>query len=278
MQKHVLDSYASVVSKALDTYKKAFRQLVPFKTDDMDQSQVSYEVTRITLDKLRAIADEKIGFVPKCRVQSSVPTVFRYSEIEDVLRSDLRFSDPSQVEQDKNLLQVIPIAVIKQTNGHNIFVARKAEKAVSKASPEKDKLLGYFGGHVREEDSTFLGDADTLEVFRQCLYREVKEEIGVDIDPSEMNPYCIWVRDGTKSDHHLAIVFLIERDLDNTRLTVDGDELVRYEKKGTLGTGSILHPRELLNGEQTDSWTRNIIESVLGTDLSDPSAQKSLAL
>lgn len=266
MRKEVLTSYREVVTHALKKYTPLFRQVTASNTDKKTQDEVSYDITKLTLEKLRGMADEKIGHIPLSSMPKGVKTVFKYQEIQDVVEKELEFKDRDSVEQDFSSLQLIPIAVIKHKGEKKILVGRKAEKATSTKSPERKKVLGYFGGHVREEDSNFLVESRRLDILKQCLYREVKEEIGIDVDPREDNPFCIWVRDGSKSEYHLAIVFIIERDLHNTRVIVDGEEMVRYEKKGVTGTGAILTAVEIMEKEKTDSWTKNILENIIGLD------------
>jgi len=263
MRKDVLDSYLQVIEKSIKRYSPVFRHIVRFNTDDVGQNEASYKTTKMTLEKLRGIADEKIGHIPKSALSSNLETVFHYSQIAGAVEKSLEYGDRSLVEEDHSLVQIIPIAVIKQAGQPRLMVARKAEKAVSSKSPEKGKLLTYFGGHVREEDSSFQSDSSKLDIFRQCLYREVKEEIGIDVDPVDVDPFCIWVRDGSKSDYHLAVVFIVERDLSNIRITVDGEELVRYEKKGRTGTGEVVSASDLISDGKIDSWSRNIIDNVL---------------
>jgi len=276
MRKEVLSSYREIVSQSLEKYKHMFRQVTMSNTDQKTQDKVSYDITKLTLEKLRGIADEKIGHIPRSEINASLSSVFRFDEIRTAVESSMAYAEREAVEHDANLVQLLPIAVIKQTGEPSILVGRKAEKAVSAKSPERKKLLGYFGGHVREEDSNFLVSQSNLEVLKQCLYREVKEEIGIDVDPSDDNPFCIWVRDGTKSENHLAVVFVIERDLQNTRVTVDGEEMVRYEKKGVTGTGAILNTSQILKREKIDSWTKNIIEKIIGSQDTEDAYQKGL--
>jgi predicted NUDIX family phosphoesterase len=228
------------------------------------------------LEKLRGIADEKIGHIPGRSMPSTLGAVFRYSEIAEAVEAGLVFDERESVEHDLSSVQLIPIAVIKDRGSSRLLVARKAEKAVSPKSPERRKVLGYFGGHVREEDSNFLTSTKKLDILKQCLYREVKEEIGIDVDPADENPFCIWVRDGTKSENHLAVVFVVERDLNNTRVSVDGEELVRYEKKGITGTGAVVSFDHVLRKEKTDSWTTNIIEKILAHASTTEAYQKAL--
>ncbi|QDB99783.1 NUDIX hydrolase [Mesorhizobium sp. 8] len=276
MRKEVLTSYREIVAQSLKKYEQMFRQVTMSNTDDKSQDEVSYDITKLTLEKLRGIADERIGHIPKAKISSSLSSVFRYDEIRDAVEDSMAYAEREAVEHDGSVLQLLPVAVIKQRGESRILVGRKAEKAVSAKSPERKKTLGYFGGHVREEDSNFLTSKNNLEVLRQCLYREVKEEIGIDIDPSENNPHCIWVRDGTRSENHLAVVFVIEKDLQNTRVTVDGEEMVRYEKKGVTGTGAILSVSEILKREKIDSWTKNILEKIIGSQNTEDAYQKGL--
>jgi len=272
MRNEVLSSYLSSIQNTKDKYKSYFRNITSHNTDNQDQNQVSYDVTKTTLNLLKNLADEKIGFVPKERV-SGLPTVFDYSSISAHIDEHLTFHDRSEVELDKTALQLIPIAVIKERGKDDFLVGTKTAKATSASSPEKGKTLCYFGGHVREEDANLLGSGTKLDVLKQCVYREVKEEIGIDLDPDQLNPKCIWVRDGTKSDHHLAIVFVVELSLSRIKLSVDGEEFARYEKKGRTGTGDIVSAYELMQAK-IDSWSTKIIEEIANVNYQDKDPQQ----
>ncbi|MBO9124070.1 MULTISPECIES: NUDIX hydrolase [unclassified Rhizobium] len=260
MRSEVLSSYLESIKKTKLKYTSYFRNITEYNTDDQDQNAVSYNITKTTLNLLKNLADEKIGYIPKSEI-SHLPTIFDYSEISDYVEKNLSFNDRNEVEEDKTLLQLIPIAVIKEKGKDEFLVGTKAVRATSSSSPEKGKTLCYFGGHVREEDANLLGSGSKLDVLKQCVYREVKEEIGIDLDPDQLNPKCIWVRDGTKSDHHLAVVFIIELSLSRIKLSVDGEEFARYEKKGRTGTGDIVSAYELMQSK-IDTWTQNIIKNV----------------
>ncbi len=260
MRREVLTSYLDTIKHTTEKYKSSFRKISEYNTDDQDQNEVSYNVTKTTLDLLKNLADEKIGFVPKSCIPN-LPTIFKYSEIRQKLEENLRFNDRNSVEEDKDCLQIIPIAVIKEKSRDEFLVGTKAQKATSNTSPEKGKTLCYFGGHVREEDSNLLEGGDKLDVLKQCVYREVKEEIGIDLDPDSTDPECIWVRDGSKSEHHLAVVFIVELSLSRIKLSVDGEEFARYEKKGRTGTGDIISAYELAQ-MKIDSWTDNIVKKI----------------
>lgn len=271
MRREVLTSYLDTIKHTTEKYKSSFRKIIEYNTDDQNQNEVSYNVTKTTLDLLKNLADEKIGYILKSCLPT-LPTIFNYSDISQHLEENLKFNDRSTVEDDNNCLQIIPIAVIKEKNRDEFLVGTKAQKATSNTSPEKGKTLCYFGGHVREEDSNLLEGGGKLDVLKQCVYREVKEEIGIDLDPDSTDPVCIWVRDGSKSEHHLAVVFMVELSLSRIKLSVDGEEFARYEKKGRTGTGDIISAYELAQ-MKIDSWTENIVKRIANVNFHerDPS-------
>lgn len=273
MREEVLNSYLESIRKTSVKYNKTFRNIIEYNTDKKDQNQVSYDVTKLTLNLLKNISDEKIGYIP-INSLPSLPSVFDYTDIEEVIEEKLMFNDRNVVEENHSLLQIIPIAVIKERGRDDFLVGTKAKRATSATSPEKGRTLCYFGGHVREEDSNLITSGRKLDILKQCVYREVKEEIGIDIDPDELNPKCIWIKDGTKSEFHLAVVFIIELALSRIKLSVDGEEFARFEKKGRTGTGDIVSAYELANS-RVDTWTEKIIKNITNVnfkyrDLSQP--------
>jgi predicted RNA-binding protein with PIN domain len=260
MRTKVLESFRETTNECAKSYKKNFREIVIYKTDDQDQNTVSYGVTKLALDKLKNLADEKIGYIDKKYI-NLMPTHFNYSRISDVLQREVKFGNRNEIESDTNVIQLLPVICIKQSGRDEFVVGVKSKKSTSSRSPEKNKVLLYFGGHFRDEDRSENPSHHLLDALKQCAYREVKEEIGLDVCPTPDDPFCFWVRDGSKSEEHLAIVFPIERDMDFVKLTVDGDEFARFEKKGRTGTGDILN-RKALEGEPLDSWSRLILNEV----------------
>lgn len=267
MRREVLTSYLDSIRFSTEKYKSSFRKILEYNTDRQDQNEVSYNVTKMTLDLLKNLADEKIGYVPKSSLKN-LPTVFKYGDIAESVENNLQFNDRNIVEADHSLIQLIPIAVVKEKGKDEFLVGTKALKATSSSSPEKGKTLCYFGGHVREEDSNLMSPESKLDILKQCVYREVKEEIGIDLDPEQDDPYCIWVRDGSKSDFHLAVVFIVELSLSRIKLSVDGEEFARYEKKGRTGTGDIVTAYDLVRG-RLDTWSENIIKNIMNINYRD---------
>jgi predicted NUDIX family phosphoesterase len=261
---------------AATKYASIFRTIDRFSTDERDQNRVSYEVTKKVLSTLNLVADEKVGFVEKKEISRIKDTVFPFREIDDVVNRGLRFDFRDEVEADSSLVQFIPVAVVKDKNSMRFLTGRKAARAMSAESPERDRVLLYFGGHLREEDGTLFDHPTSIEVLKQCLYREVKEEIGIDVDSEEVDPCCIWVRDGSKSENHLAVVFVIERNLDHIKVAIDDAEFIRWEKKGSPGTGAVIDEDGIVTHfDDLDSWSRNIAAVLFGIT---PEAKEAASL
>lgn len=277
MRESVLTGYRSAAKVVEKKAKSLFRHIVDFNTDKLSQDEVSFDVTKLCLNKLDEVAREKIGFIPKAEVEKNdIGGVFSFSDISPTVDSYLSFAERETVEKDKSVVQLIPIAFIKDTNDLKFIVARK-RKDGSNGSPEDGKILLYFGGHVREEDKTLFHDPSGIDVLKQCLYREVKEELGIDITVTEDDPICIWIRDGKRSEQHIAVAFIAERDLEYTKIQIDEREFVRLTKKEKYGTGSKIDLQGITdNLGKIDQWSRNVLRSKFSEEFERHNVQKSL--
>lgn len=277
MRDHVLEGYRAAATVARRNYENQFRQFEEFKTDDHDQNGVSAMVTELVLDKLHDVASEKIAYVPRDAIEHvfGARSVVRFSELRTTLDNNIQFEDREKLDvKDKsfidfNKIQLIPIALLKDKNKFQFVVARKGKQATSSNSPELNKILLYFGGHAREEDKTLYDSSDILGILSQCLFRELKEELGIDVHRPSDNPICVWIRDGSKSEIHMAIGFIIERDLEYTKLSIDEREFVRLTKKEKYGTGSLIDGAGI-NAEigKIDSWSITILKEEFGEEIS----------
>jgi predicted NUDIX family phosphoesterase len=73
----------------------------------------------------------------KLLVQKRIHT---YDELTNSI-NHIQFDLRSDIEDNNNYIQPIPIIVITNKNHDKILIVKKNSKAVSKDSPEKDKLL-----------------------------------------------------------------------------------------------------------------------------------------
>ncbi|MER9535328.1 NUDIX hydrolase [Mesorhizobium sp. M0586] len=278
MRESVLVGYRNAAKVVEKKAAKMFRHVFNFNTDELDQNEVSFKVTKLCLEKLESVAKEKIGFLPKKEIEKfDIGDVFGFSKIEKLVESHLQFDDRDKVEKNKQTVQLIPIAFIKDTDDLKFIVARKRKDNSPAGSPEDGKILLYFGGHVREEDKTLFDSPSSIEILKQCLYREVKEELGIDINGSDEEPICVWIRDGKKSEQHIAVAFFVERDLDYTKVQIDDREFVRLTKKEKYGTGSKIDATGIAeNIGKIDQWSRHILKERFSQQLEYSSAQKTL--
>ena len=152
------------------------------------------------------------------------------------------------VEHNQQFLQPIPITVI--TNKKNeILVVKK--KYFEGKSPEKNRLLLYFGGHTRSSDIISLENESFLEICRTVLKREIKEEIGISVSLENINPILFYSPTQSKSEKHIAICFKAVLD-DNTKLHLDPYEFVPH-------SASFFKAEDLLK-EDLEDWSTLILE------------------
>lgn len=260
MRHEVLESYNSAVSKTKERFGNMFRKVVNFDTSDMGLNKVSYNVTKDILNITQEITSEVIGYFDRSLLNDVSDTCFFYEDaLKDRLKK-LEFGIREQVESNADFVQPVPILVMTDDNKEKLLVAKKNKRVVSNNSPEQDKLLVYFGGHVRNEDSTCLDDGDVLSIIRTALNREVKEEIGVDFCTTENNPLCIWVKSNERSIKHLAICFVYQRNLGFMKYKFDQNE---FSTRGRGKSGQIIAADDLTpDYNELEDWGKLILKQV----------------
>ena len=115
--------------------------------------------------------DEKIGYISMQVLQDK-------NLLSSLKETKLLFGNRIDVETELKAVEPIPIAVITNKSRDKLLVVKKNAKKTDKSSPEKDKLLGYIGGHVRHEDNV---KDDFFKTIQNALHREIQEEINESI-------------------------------------------------------------------------------------------------
>lgn len=260
MNKKVLAEYLAAIQNTIETKGEFFHKVFKIDTSDKDQDQVGKEVTERTLNTLKNLLMERIGYFENCSELRNLllsQRVLKYKEVETLL-TDIKFDVRDRVEQNSNFLQPIPVVIISNQLQNKVLVVKKNKNAVSNKSPEKDKILLYIGGHSRYEDMTSY---DFLSICRSTLKREVKEEIGISIALDGIEPFFIYTEDDDTSKKHLAVCFLITIDEESVKLRLDSEELV--SNKGRTKSGHFLELDEL--GElELESWSKIILSHFFG--------------
>lgn len=253
MREDVLESYNISIDQVLEKYSRYYRQVEKIETDIDDRSgnpnKVNYIVTKLVLENLIELMVEKIGYISTEILQNK-------NLLSSLKGVTLLFGNRFEVEKDAEAIQPIPIAVITNKSRDKLLVVKKNVKTTDKNSPEKDKLLGYIGGHVRYEDNV---KDDFFKTIQNALHREIQEEINESVSICATAPILIYANDNERSRRHLAICYIVEMDLDNKQFKITSDELTM--KSGTSKSGKVMTPHEVAS-EALEKWTIEILDKV----------------
>lgn len=258
MNKKSLQSFSTATMKAIANFSASFNRVEQINTTDTMQNDVNYKVTSQILSNLSDMVEEKIGYIDIQHFDSFIDRLcFEHRDISKTLQ--LKFAPRSEIENDDSRLQVIPIAAITSEDDSRIFVVRKSPQATHEGSAEKDRTLGYIGGHIRLEDSQ-PNKNDFLKTIKTALARESFEEVRQSFAFEDNNPIYIWDKSSPKSKRHLAICFHKRVDFDNTKFKLDKDEFV--SKSNSKKSGQILTTDEITK-EKLEPWTKTIVQKFL---------------
>ena len=122
-----------------------------------------------------------------------------------VLNSTLYLGERNIVENSSYSLQPICAGVLI-TKDMQVLSFVKANKAVSKNSPEKGRTLLYIGGHLDEHDK----QDNTISSCRHGMLREVQEELGLTLTIDKVqSPIVIYTPYNEKASKHIGVIFPI---------------------------------------------------------------------
>lgn len=270
MNESILAEYRESVEKTLEEYKESFRATCVIDTTDRNQNNVGYEVTEKTLQTLKDMLMEKIGYVPGAYLPLREGYT-DYRTIADGLEN-IQYDLRERVENNPALIQPIAVAVILSEDGKKIFCVRKTAKSTDKQSPESGQTLLYVGGHMRREDDS-PKCACFLDVLRNTLSRELFEELGVSVAIRKKKlPFAVYATDNLKSRKHLAIGWVIKLN-EESKFRLDSYELV--QRKGKSRSGTFIPFSDITDPDiSLESWSRTILLHLFADKLTQ--AQKDL--
>lgn len=259
MNEKVLSEYLKAIHHTIENKKDFFHKVFKIDTSEKNQDEVGKEVTSITLETLKDLLMERIGyFTPTNQFYNMFNNcaITPYSIKEKsipLLKFDLR----DNVENNSQLIQPIPIAVITNNQKNKVLVVKKKNSAVSRTSPEKNKSLIYIGGHSRFEDKTNTNKDDFISICKTTLKREVQEEIGISIALNKITPTLIYSKKSDSSLKHLAVCFFISVDEDSIKFRLDSDELI--SNRGKSKSGKFVKIDEILQYD-LEEWSKLILK------------------
>ncbi len=266
MNQKVLGEYLDAIEDTITNRSKFFHKVFKIETSNKNQDEVGKEVTTITLETLKDLLMERIGYFEKNEILNEIllsKQIFSDDKLTDVL-STIKFDLRNIVEDNSNYIQPIPIAVITNIEKNKVLVIKKNRNAVSIDSPERDKILLYIGGHSRYEDSTEVTSHDFVSICKSTLKREIKEEIGISIALNGIRPFYIYTPSNERSKKHLAVCFVISLDEEGIKLHLDSHELI--QNKGKSKSGRFLTIDEICQEPELEQWSEMILKQCFNTE------------
>ena len=258
MNKEVLSSYLEAIETTIENRKHHFHSIFKIDTSNKEQNDVGWEVTSQTLNELKDLLMERVGYFEKTNEllsRLSLNEVTQFEKIKDILPY-LNFDVREKVESNDNFLQPIPVAVLTNITRDKVLVIRKNEQSVTLDSPERGKDLIYVGGHSRFEDQTESMLGDFMSVCKMAVKREVKEEIGISISLDNVIPFFIYRPTGEKSKNHMAICFVVVVNENSIKLQLDSTELVLPKGKSKSGK---FWPVDRIQELELEDWSKKIL-------------------
>ncbi len=258
MNQTVLNEYLSAIRRTIEKKNMYFHSVFEIDTSNKTQDDVGKEVTIKTLETLKDLLMERIGYFPRNKAFENIikgKDIVSFESLVNIL-PPIEFDSRETVEDNTGLIQPLPIAVIANKEKNRVLIIKKNKTAVSSSSPEKDKYLLYVGGHSRYEDKTESNSNDFLSICKTALKRELKEEIGISVALDNISPQVIYSPKTDTSKRHLALCFLITVDENIIKLRLDSHELV--QNKGKSKSGRFINIRDVQQLEVED-WSRIIL-------------------
>lgn len=259
MNEKVLGEYLEAIEGIIANKSDFFHKVFKIETSSKNQDEVGKEVTTITLETLKNLLMERIGYFEK---DERLKTLLLSKKVFDSIQEEkvfgtIKFDLRDKVESNPDFLQPIPIAIITNENKNKILVIKKNKSAVSEFSPERDKILLYIGGHSRYEDTTEVTSNDFVSICKSTLKREIKEEIGISIALNGIHPFYIYTPSNERSEKHIAVCFLVQISEDSVKLRLDSNELIL--NKGKSKSGRFLPIDEILQEPELEQWSVMIL-------------------
>lgn len=266
MQEPVLESFSDSIDNVINQHRKDFRKVITIDTGTEENNKspniVSYNVTKSILETLRMLLIEKVGYFSKDELMNKglKQGLNKFSLIKS---TPINYLERDLVENSLEYIQPLPVVVITNKTRDKVLVVKKNNKKVSKDSPERNKVLLYLGGHIRQEDSK----ESIQKTITKSLRREIKEEIGESINVENVEPFLIYTPTySVKSKQHLAICYVVEMDFIGRKFKLTSDEHIM--KTGKTISGHTMSISRIIQdeGKNLESWSIEILKKVFNIE------------
>lgn len=267
-----------VLAKMLETTKNNIDRLKgDFKIFHVDTSlsdtknnpkKTAELVAEFVLTLIEDVIQEDILYLPKQNLlpffkDKKIISANDASNLVDLFINKGSYKPRKKVEKDMNLIQALPIAIIKNRSGEVLRLKRKEK---SDKNILHNEFVIWAGGHVRKEDTS------NGNPIIQCVLRELKEELRLCINESNIKLMgSIYADLGSSTSKHVALVYEWTAETDEVAIVLGHEEF--YERRGTSLSGKFINAEELANainsGNIKEEWSDIIAREYLIKDKYD---------
>ena len=224
------------------------------------------ETAELVADTVLNVIEEQLREDILCVPKESLASLFLETSclqgstalsVVDCFAKEGVFIPRESAEQRDDLVQALPVVVVRTKGGEVLRLRRKEE---SDANPLYRKIVIWAGGHVRSEDG---GNGEAI--LRGAL-RELQEELRLSVEANELNILgCVYVQNGERTSKHVALVYEWRADTDDVTVVLSSAEF--FERRGTSLSGSFVTIEELANDVRDrkidEIWSVEIVRNLL---------------
>jgi len=254
MEEGTLNQFRQAAGKTIKEYEAKFKRVVQIDTTNTKTRQGVAMIVGETLTVLSEFLDESIGVVPASAVGVSLPESGFVSDqasisgFMDTVKKNKSFVPRSKAEQDPNLLQPIPCAILRYDK--RILVLRRKKPG----HRLHDTYAVWAGGHVIDAD-------DGPDILLNTLNRELTEELFIK-EAFELNRSPIGLirtNEDARASRHIGVLYEITLKSADVALALNQKEF--RSTRGTSMSGRLVEIDELADiYDEMGDWSKFIVD------------------
>lgn len=258
MNENTLEQFNNSVKSVYNENSSLFRRIIKIDTSNTDPIETVEKITMATLKYLKDFLGEEILVFPKKILSElnirggfmSDPKILQ--KFSDALTSSCSFVDRKTAENNLDYIQPIPIAYFQYKDKY--LLLRRSEE--NHKDRMHEKYVIWAGGHVRKQDNK---DGN---VIKECLLREIGEELYIKNLPSPELIGLMLDTSGVSSSRHLGIIHRFIIDQPDVAISMDQKEF--KERKGKSVSGKFVTSEELATFfDKMERWSQILIVEYL---------------
>jgi predicted NUDIX family phosphoesterase len=254
MAEDTLRQIKEATERARKKYGSSLKKILPFDTTNTRTMDAAVKIAHEALNVLSQFLDESICVLPAGQLSVTLPESgliedrATVSAFTDFVRAKHTFAPRSEAEQNTNLLQPIPCAILRHKDKVLILKRNKP------GHPLHDKYDVWAGGHVSESDAG-------ADILTNTLNRELSEEVFIkEAYELQGGPIAlIRTNEDARASRHIAVLYQIELKSEDVALALNQKEF--RSTRGTSLSGRLVNASEMREVyDQMGKWSQYIVE------------------